>query len=309
MFIHKFIKIKYGLNCFNKIFLLKYLFESFFNNKFFLLFFIADIIFKVKSCSVLFSMLLRIYKPVTSSKRHCISIYCYFISKKPVLKFKLKKHMKISGRNNSGKITIFNRGGSQKQKYRVLSKNNSSYSEAIVYNLEYNPIHNAFLIAVYEYKIKKFFYLLAPNNIKIGDLLKFGSKAQNKLGHFMFLKNVPLGCPIFNIQNRFTKSAGTFSVLLHKTKYYAQLILSSGKKRNINLNKLCCLGAVSNSFFYYKNLGKAGKSRWLGKKPKVKGICMNPVDHPNGGGEGKSSSKRKSPWGKVIKSPNIKISS
>jgi large subunit ribosomal protein L2 len=174
--------------------------------------------------------------------------------------------------------------------------------EVVVYSIEYNPNRNSALISVFEIKKKFFFYLIAPNGIKIGDLLCFGSKAQEKLGHFLNLKNIPIGCPIFNISYIFAKSAGTFAVLLSKTKNKVQVILSSGKKKQLAINSFCMLGSVSNENFFLRQLGKAGKSRWFGRKSKVKGIAMNPVDHPNGGGEGKKSSKRKSPWGKTLKS-------
>lgn len=250
-----------------------------------------------------FNMIFKIYKATNPAKRHCLDILFFYSHKTYVLKSQLKKQIKISGRNNSGKITVFNRGNSHKKRFRLINNNLKNLNlEVIVYSIEYNPNKNSALISVFEFKNKTFFYLLAPNNVKIGDLLYFGSKAQEKLGHFLIFKNIPIGCPIFNVSNIFAKSAGTFAVLLSKTKNKIEVILSSGKKKQLNINSFCMLGSVSNKNYFLKQLGKAGKSRWLGKKSNVKGIAMNPVDHPNGGGEGKKSSKRKSPWGITLKS-------
>jgi large subunit ribosomal protein L2 len=248
-------------------------------------------------------MILKIYKPTNPAKRHCLDVLFFYSHKTHVLKSHLKKQIKISGRNNSGKITIFNRGNSHKRKLRLISKNfNYLNSEAVVYSIEYDPNRNSGLIAVFEIKNYLFFYLIAPNNIKIGDILGFGSKAKEKLGHFLSLKKVPLGCPIFNVSYTISKSAGTFAVLINRANKKVQIICSSGKKKILSINNFCTLGSVSHSNFFFKQLGKAGKSRWLGNKPKVKGIAMNPVDHPNGGGEGKKSSQRRSPWGQILKS-------
>lgn len=248
-------------------------------------------------------MVLKIYKATNPAKRHCLDILFFYSHKTNVLKSQLKKQTKVSGRNNSGKITIFNRGNAHKKRFRLINNNLKNLnSEVVVYSIEYNPNKNSALISVFEIKNKIFFYLIAPNDIKIGDLLCFGSKAQEKLGHSLVLNNIPIGCPVFNVSCIFARSAGTFAVLLSKTKNKVQVILSSGKKKQLPAYALGSLGSVSNVNFFLRQLGKAGKSRWLGKKSKVKGIAMNPVDHPNGGGEGKKSSKRKSPWGKILKS-------
>lgn len=248
-------------------------------------------------------MILKIYKAITSTKRHCIDILNFYSHKAPVLKVKLKKQNKISGRNNSGKITIFNRGKSHKKRFRILNKDfNITDTEVIVYSIEYDPNRNSLLISVFDIKLKNFFYLIAPNGIKLGDILCSGSKAKENLGHSLVFNTIPIGCPIFNVFNKYSRSAGTFAVLIQKNKTSVQLILSSGKKKSFSIQLFATLGSVSNTHYFLKQLGKAGKSRWLGKKPKVKGISMNPVDHPNGGGENKKSSKRKSPWGKVLRS-------
>jgi large subunit ribosomal protein L2 len=248
-------------------------------------------------------MILKIYKATNPAKRHCLDILVFYSHKTYALKSQLKKQIKVSGRNNSGKITIFNRGNSHKKRFRVINKNFKNLNlEAVVYSIEYNPNKNSTLISVFEFKTKIFFYLIAPNQIKIGDLLCFGSKAQEKLGHCLVFNDVPIGCPVYNVGCIFAKSAGTFAVLLAKMKNNVQVILSSGKKKELSTNTFCTIGSVSNPNFFLRQLGKAGKSRWFGFKPKVRGIAMNPVDHPNGGGEGKKSSKRKSPWGKILNS-------
>jgi large subunit ribosomal protein L2 len=230
------------------------------------------------------------------------------IYRKISLKFKLKKKIKISGRNNSGKITIFHRGGSHKKKYRIISNYNFNLFNGIIYNIEYDPNRNAKIAAVYNNQIKCFFYIIAPKNLKIGDFIKSGINSQEKVGHSMFLKKIPIGCPIFNITflnvflGQISKAAGTCSIILNKFKSKISIMLSSGKIKNFSENSIATLGFVSNQNIYFKKLKKAGRYRWLGFKPIVKGIAMNPIDHPNGGGEGKKSSKRKSPWGKIIKS-------
>lgn len=252
-------------------------------------------------------MILRIYKPTTPSQRHHVSVISEYSEKKPLLKNKLKKQNRICGRNNSGKTTIFHRGGSHKKRYRVLNV----YPErmnGIIYGIEYDPNRNSKIGAVYNEVSHTFYYTLLAKNLKIGDLVKSDLEAQEKTGHSMLLKNIPIGCPIFNISSSnkghgwISRAAGNYSVLINKTKTKAKILLGSGKYKTISINSRCTIGIVSNELSFLRQLGKAGRSRWLGKKPVVKGIAMNPVDHPNGGGEGKKSSKRKTPWGKIIKS-------
>jgi large subunit ribosomal protein L2 len=253
-------------------------------------------------------MLLKVYKAINPSQRHYIGIKYDLSSNIPTLKTKLKQKLRIAGKNNQGKTTISNKGGGHKKRYRLLINYYKEKYGGIVYSIEYDPNRTANIASVYNPDTKLFFYTIAPNNLKVGDILKSGTEAQTKIGHLTTLKNVALGCPIYNISTSKTKSgiisksAGTYSLIVSKLKRKAKLILSSGKQKSVSINSYCNIGSVSNKAFFLKELGKAGRSRWLGIRPHVKGICMNPVDHPNGGGEGKKSSKRKNPWGKVLRS-------
>lgn len=198
-----------------------------------------------------------------------------------------------------------------KKKFRKIFFKNNIFT-GIVFNLEYDPNRNAYIAAIYNLKLNSFFYVIAPKNIKIGDILKSGPEAEKKLGHTMTLGRIPLGYCIYNIalkkagSAKFSRSAGTYSLIVQKNKHSVKIILSSGKYKNLPLNSFGSIGIVSNELKFLNKIGKAGRSRWLGKKPSVRGVAMNPVDHPHGGGEGKKSGKRKSPWGKPIKSPKQK---
>lgn len=257
-------------------------------------------------------MVLKIYKAINPSQRHYVGIKYDLSSKTPILKTKLKQKIRISGRNNQGKTTILNRGGGHKKRYRLLINYYKEKYNGIVYSIEYDPNRTANIASVYNPDSKLFFYTIAANNLKVGDILKSDTEAQTKIGHLTTLENVSLGCPIYNIATSrmkcgiISKSAGTYSLILSKFKKTAKLLLSSGKQKVVSINSYCNVGSVSNKAFFLKQLGKAGRSRWLGLRPHVKGICMNPVDHPNGGGEGKKSSKRKNPWGKVLRSKKKK---
>jgi large subunit ribosomal protein L2 len=253
-------------------------------------------------------MILKIYKAINSSQRHYIGIQYDLSSKNPILKTKLRKKTRISGRNNQGRTTILNRGGGHKKRYRLLINYYKEKYNGIVYSIEYDPNRTALIASVYNPYSKSFFYTLAANNLKVGDILKSDTEAETKIGHLTTLKHVALGCPIYNISTSkmkcgsISKSAGNYSLILSKFEKKVKLLLSSGKQKMVSINSYCNIGSVSNKAFFLKELGKAGRSRWLGLKPHVKGICMNPVDHPNGGGEGKKSSKRKNPWGKLLRS-------
>lgn len=252
--------------------------------------------------------MLRIYKATNSSQRHYIGIKYNLSSKSPIIKNKLKQKNRISGRNNSGKVTITSRGGGHKKRYRLFINYYKEKYNGIVYSIEYDPNRTANIASVFNPDNNQFFYTLAANNLKVGDILKSDTEAQAKVGHLTTLNNIALGCPIFNVSlvntkyGSLSKAAGTYSIMLSKSETKAKLLLSSGQQKTIPINSYCIIGTVSNKMLFLKQLGKAGRSRWLGIKPHVKGICMNPVDHPNGGGEGKKSSKRKNPWGRVLRS-------
>ena len=162
---------------------------------------------------------------------------------------------------------------------------------------------------VFNLKTKNFYYTIAPKNLKVGDIVKSGSNAEIKNGHSLPISKIPVGCLIHNIAPKingiakFSRSAGTFSQLIEKTTNYGKIKLSSGEQQTISINCFATIGIVSNEFLTLTTLGKAGRSRWLNKRPKVRGVAMNPIDHPHGGGEGKTSGGRSSvtPWGKPTK--------
>ena len=229
------------------------------------------------------------------------------------LKIKLKKYKTCSGKNNSGKITVYRKGCGHKKRYRQIDfKLNSNNNLGIVFTIEYDPNRNCNIATIFYVKLKNFRYILAPRNLLIGSVLENNFKSLNRIGHTKIIKKIPVGCCIYNIttklngDGKFSRSAGTYSVIIKKTQKFAILILSSGKKKKLFLNCFATIGIVSNEFYFLTQLKKAGRSRWLSKRPTVRGVAKNPVDHPNGGGEGKKSGKRKTAWGKVLKSPKKK---
>ena len=228
-----------------------------------------------------------------------------FISKKPFIKKNLHGLVKTAGRNNSGRITIRHKGSGNKNNYRKLDFSRSKIFTGIVCSIEYDPNRNANIAAIYNYFNNSFFYVIAAKNLKIGDIVKSNSFTDPKLGHSLPINKIPVGSFIHNLKlknskfGNISRSAGTFSQIKEKTLHNALIKLSSGKLKLVSSKNQATIGAVSNEFaFLFQQLNKAGQSRWLNKRPKVRGVAMNPVDHPNGGGEGKKSSK-KSPWGKI----------
>lgn len=226
--------------------------------------------------------------------------------KKPILKIKLKKYKNVSGKNNSGKITINHKGGGHKKRYREISFKFSSSFLGIVFSIEYDPNRNCNIASIFNIKLKTFFYLIAAKNLTVGDIVKSGFYAENKIGHTMTLQKIPIGCCIFNVTlqknnlAKISRSAGTYSIILEKTQTQAIILLASGKKKIVPINCFATIGIVSKHLNFLNQIKKAGKSRWLNKRPSVRGVAKNPVDHPNGGGEGKKSGFRKTPWGKVM---------
>nr|AVR57484.1 ribosomal protein L2 [Entomoneis sp.] len=250
-------------------------------------------------------MVLQTLKPTSPGKRHLIKLNEKNISKKPILKTKLKNKKINLGKNNTGKITIGHKSGGEKKRYREINFTNKNFI-GIVFNIEYDPNRNAKIAAVFNFKSNTFFYVLAPKNLEIGNILKSGLEAEKKTGHTMNLEKIPVGCCIYNISSKpnsfakISRAAGTYSVITEKTKQYAKILLSSGNKKLLSLKNFATIGVVSNELKLLTQTGKAGASRWLGKKPIVRGVAMNPVDHPHGGGEGRKSGTRKTPWGKQM---------
>lgn len=249
-------------------------------------------------------------KPTTPATRNLIKICNKELNKKPFLKNKIIGSKNNSGRNNSGKITVRHIGGGHKQKYRKINYSRTNNFEGIVTSIEYDPNRSSNIAAIYNYIKTEYEYILATKNLKIGDIVKAGINAEIKNGHSLPLSKIPVGSLINSIspettsKAKITRSAGTFSQLIEKTTKHARIKLSSGEQRKVSVNCFATIGIISNENFFLTTVGKAGRSRWLNKRPKVRGVAMNPIDHPHGGGEGKTSGGKSSsvtPWGKPTK--------
>ena len=212
---------------------------------------------------------------------------------------------KKGGRNVNGRITCRHRGGGNKRHYRIVDfKRDKIGIPAKVATIEYDPNRSA-RIALLNYADGEKRYILAPINLKVGDTVMSGPEADIKPGNTLMLKNIPLGTHIHNIElhigkgGQIVRSAGTFAQLMAKEDRYALIKLPSGEVRMVLLNCMATIGQLGNVVHENISLGKAGRKRWLGRRPKVRGVAMNPVDHPMGGGEGRSSGGRHpcSPWG------------
>lgn len=249
-------------------------------------------------------------RPTTPSRRQLVKLNqkSLNLSKKPILKQKLKGKKNSSGRNHSGKITAFHRGGGVKRKYREINFFRTLNSTGIVCSLEHDPNRNSYIAAVFDFINFDFFYILAPQNLKVGHIVKSGLEIEPSLGSSLPISRIPIGTPIYNISPRMfekgkiSRAAGTFSIIKEKTDKYALIELSSGEQRYVSSKCFASVGEVSKNLQFLTRLGKAGQSRWLNKRPTVRGVAMNPIDHPHGGGEGKKAGNSRTPWGK----PNLR---
>jgi large subunit ribosomal protein L2 len=247
--------------------------------------------------------------PTTPSQRNLIQIKQTSLRKKPLIKTKICGLKNSSGRNNSGKITIRHKGGGHKQKYRKIDFFRKDDLTGIVTSIEYDPNRSANIAAIYSSLTKSYAYILAPKNLSVGHIVKTGSSAEPKIGHALPISKIPVGSYIHSVsaksneKSQLARAAGTFCQLIEKTSKQGRIRLSSGEQRLLSINCIATFGIVSNDFSFLTTIGKAGRSRWLNKRPKVRGVAMNPIDHPHGGGEGKTSGGRTSvsPWGKPIK--------
>jgi large subunit ribosomal protein L2 len=250
-------------------------------------------------------MALKSYKPVTSSQRGLVLVDRSELWKgKPVKSLTEGKNAK-GGRNNTGRMTMRHRGGGHKQRYRLVDFKRRKFDvSATVERLEYDPNRSAF-IALIKYADGELNYILAPQRLTQGDAVVSGERCDIKPGNAMPMENIPVGTIIHNIEMRpgkggqIARAAGTYAQLVGKDAGYAQLRLSSGEARMVPAKCMATIGAVSNPDNKNINKAKAGRNRWLGKRPSVRGVAMNPVDHPHGGGEGRTSGGRHpvSPWG------------
>lgn len=252
-------------------------------------------------------MTLTFLKPTTPSRRHLIKLNRKHLRTKPIIKTKLFKLNNSSGRNHSGQITIRHKGNGHKKRYRKIDFYRTTKSIGIITSIEYDPNRNSNLASVFDFTKKTFSYILAPQKLNIGNIVESGIEAELHTGNSLPLFKIPEGSFIHNVSSnlqkkaQFSRSAGTFAILKEKTLNYARIKLSSGREQLIPLQCYATLGILSNEFYFLTRLGKAGQSRWLNKRPTVRGVAMNPVDHPHGGGEGKKSGKKFSPWGKPNK--------
>jgi large subunit ribosomal protein L2 len=251
--------------------------------------------------------MLQKVKPKTPSQRNLIKINNKHLKKKPLLKIKLKGLKNNSGRNNEGKITCRHKGGGHKQTYRQIDFYRTKSSIGIVTSIEYDPNRTSHIASVYDFLKKDYFYILAAKNLTIGNIVKSGTNAETNLGNSLPISKIPEGALIYNINTKkkkkaqISRAAGTFSQLIEKTSQYCKIKLSSGKQRKISINCYATIGIVSNELHSLSSINKAGRARWLNKRPTVRGVAMNPVDHPHGGGEGKKSGSGLTAWGQPIK--------
>ena len=250
-------------------------------------------------------MALKKFRPMTPSMRQLVLVDRSELHKgKPVKKL-TKGLSKKGGRNNHGRVTVRHRGGGHKRSYRTVDFKRRKFDvPATVARLEYDPNRTAF-IALLKYEDGELAYILAPQRLNPGDQVIAGERADIKPGNAMPMRNMPVGTVIHNIEmkpgkgGQLARSAGNYAQLIGKDAGYALLRLSSGEQRMVRGECMATVGAVSNPDNKNINLGKAGRKRWLGRRPHVRGVAMNPVDHPHGGGEGRTSGGRHpvSPWG------------
>jgi len=249
------------------------------------------------------------YKPVTPSLRSQTVSTFEEITKEEPEKSLLRKLTKSGGRNNVGRVTSRHRGGGHKRRYRVIDFKRDKFSiPARVVSIEYDPNRSA-RIALLHYADGEKRYIIAPNSLDVGAKVMSGPEAEIQVGNALPLKNIPVGSVIHNIElkmgkgGQLVRSAGGSAQLLAKEGCYGHVRLTSGEVRLIHLECFATIGQIGNTDHENISIGKAGRSIWLGKRSKVRGVAMNPIDHPMGGGEGKSSGGRHpcTPWGKPTK--------
>ena len=252
---------------------------------------------------------MKIYKPTTPGRRKMTGIdYKKTVTNSKPHKPLVKAIKKRAGRNKQGRITVRHKGGGHKRRYRVVDFKRDKFDiQAKVESIEYDPNRSAFIsLVAYEDGEKR--YILAPQDLKKGDKIVASEKTPLKPGNRMALKNMPIGTFVYNVElipgkgGQIVRSAGTGAQVTAVEGGYVHLTLPSSEIRMVLENAMASIGFLSKPEHRFVNLGKAGRSRWLGKRPKVRGVAMNPVDHPHGGGEGRSPVGQrkgpKTPWGK-----------
>ena len=252
-------------------------------------------------------MAIKVYKAITNGRRNMTSLDFVEITTNKPEKSLLAPLPKKAGRNNQGKITVRHHGGGHKKQYRIIDfKRNKDNVPAKVATIEYDPNRSA-NIALLHYVDGEKRYIIAPKELQVGQILVSGETADIKVGNALPLANIPVGTLIHNIElkpgkgGQLVRSAGASAQVLGKEGKYVLVRLKSGEVRMILATCRATIGEVGNEQHGLVNIGKAGRTRWLGKRPTVRGSVMNPNDHPHGGGEGRTSIGRKSPmspWGK-----------
>tara|TARA_B100001063_G_scaffold122508_1_gene114411 strand:+ start:456 stop:1286 length:831 start_codon:yes stop_codon:yes gene_type:complete len=254
-------------------------------------------------------MALKTFKPYTKTRRATV-----IVDKKDLWKGSSYKPLTVGqhstgGRNNFGRITSRHKGGGVKHKFRIIDfLRNKKNMKAEVERIEYDPNRSAY-IALIKYEDNERKYIICPQGIKIGDKIESGKKIEIKIGNTLELRDIPPGTSIHNVElipgngGKLARSAGSSITLSGLDGDYAIIKLSSGETRKIRSNCSGTIGVVSNPDQKNVKIGKAGRNRWKGKRPQTRGVAMNPVDHPHGGGEGKTSGGRSpvSPWGQSAK--------
>lgn len=240
-------------------------------------------------------MAIKKYNPVTPGTRFRVgNAFAELTTNKPE-KSLLAPISKTGGRNKEGKMTVRQIGGGHKRRYRVIDfKRDKDNIPAVVKTIEYDPNRSAFISLVF-YADGEKRYIIAPKGIRVGDTILSGSNATPNIGNAMYLKDIPLGAEIHNIEMQpgkgaaLARSAGTFGILMGREDKYAVVKLPSGETRRVLLSCKAVIGSTSNPDHGLQVFGKAGRKRWIGKRPRVRGVAMNPIDHPMGGGEGRAS--------------------
>jgi len=254
-------------------------------------------------------MPVKSFRPTTPAQRFKKVSSFEEITKTSPERSLVKPKKRISGRNSNGRITVRRRGGGAKRQYRLIDfKRNKDGIPARVAAIEYDPNRSA-RIALLHYADGEKRYILAPNGLKVGDELMSGPEAEIRVGNVLPMDNIPMGTEVHNIElkpgrgGQMARGAGASANLVAKEGAFVQLRLPSGEVRMVRRECRATIGQVGNLDHINITIGKAGRSRWLGRRPKVRGVAMNPVDHPMGGGEGKSSGGRHptTPWGKPTK--------
>jgi len=254
-------------------------------------------------------MALKSFNPTTPGQRNLV-----IVDRSGLWKGKPEKTLTEGlrgkgGRNNNGRVTARRRGGGHKRRYRIIDfKRNKFDVPATVERIEYDPNRSAF-IALIKYEDGDLAYILAPQRVREGDQVIAGASVDIKPGNAMPMQAIPVGTIVHNVEmkpgkgGQLARAAGSYAQIIGKDQGYAQLRLISGELRMVRAECMATIGAVSNPDQQNIKLGKAGRKRWLGKRPAVRGVAMNPIDHPHGGGEGRTSGGRHpvSPWGKPTK--------